>query len=132
MTRRAVVKEHKEHKEGKVKPAAATVPRKDKPAKEITCYNCREDGHSSRNCTKPRMCFFCGGTDHNITTCSQVCCAGCRELGHTLRACPKGAATPSKGEGSKCVECADAAPVLIVEGWWTEKRRRSGSIHLPG
>ncbi len=73
-------------------------------------------GHSSRNCTKERACFNCGGTGDSITDCAKICCSKCGELGHSIRMCKKDVDTPNKGAVPKCVESVDATPVLIVEG----------------
>ncbi|OJD23040.1 hypothetical protein ACJ73_05609 [Blastomyces percursus] len=42
----------------------------------ITCRNCEEVGHSSRDCTKKKDW-------------SKVQCNNCKEMGHTIRRCPK-------------------------------------------
>ena len=50
--------------------------------KPMTCWNCREIGHLSRECTKPRKiyCFRCGA--QGVTTKS---CPKCSSSGNDLR-----------------------------------------------
>ncbi|XP_061995008.1 uncharacterized protein LOC133712914 [Rosa rugosa] len=43
------------------------------PAAPVRCYNCGEQGHISRACTKPRgrVCYNCGQTGHFAKECTQ-------------------------------------------------------------
>ena len=55
-------------------------PRKEKPARsraDTTCQNCLEEGHSSQECTKPkvdvrdRRCFLCNQKGNSASRCSE-------------------------------------------------------------
>ena len=38
-------------------------------SRRITCYECGQDGHTRRNCTRQRSCFQCGSNSHLRRNC---------------------------------------------------------------
>jgi Zinc knuckle len=53
------------------------------------CYECREVGHISRECTRrpPLVCSICGELGHRRAGCPQVICSNCGNIGHLARKC---------------------------------------------
>ncbi|XP_061998945.1 uncharacterized protein LOC133716243 [Rosa rugosa] len=54
-------------------PIQAVPIRRMAPAAPVRCYNCGEQGHISRVCTKPRgrVCYSCGQTEHQARECTR-------------------------------------------------------------
>jgi hypothetical protein len=53
--------------------------------RSMTCYNCNQDGHISRDCPEQRQGGGGGGgSGHSIT------CYNCNKEGHMSRECPEG------------------------------------------
>jgi len=55
----------------------------------ITCRNCREVGHMSRNCPKPQriVCTKCGEEGHKSFCCPNDICFNCSKPGHKSKDC---------------------------------------------
>jgi len=81
-----------------------------------SCFNCGDEGHMSRECTKPktgrggsnggsRACFKCGEEGHMSRECPKGgggggrSCFNCNEEGHMSRECPKPRAERGRGRG---------------------------------
>lgn len=73
--------------------------------KDMTCFACRQKGHSVSNCpsggdNKP-ICYKCGGNDHSVSKCRAKVdpsnpypfaeCFVCKQKGHLSGACPNNA-----------------------------------------
>ena len=80
------------------------------------CFNCGEEGHSSRDCPQPRKernprvmkCFNCGEEGHMSKDCTQprkerrpMKCFNCGKEGHSSRDCPQ----PKKERGPRVMKC---------------------------
>ena len=39
------------------------------PSDSVRCFNCKQSGHRSQDCPKPRQYFHCGSTGHQIARC---------------------------------------------------------------
>lgn len=76
---------------------------------KIVCYNCSEEGHIRRNCTKAVSntihCFVCSKPGHIATKCPEknvmrnknIRCFACNGVGHIARTCPNvGGASQAK------------------------------------
>ena len=55
--------------------------------KKMTCYNCNEEGHMSRDCPS-------GGGDRK-----PMSCYNCNQEGHMSRDCPTGGSGGGRGRG---------------------------------
>lgn len=79
----------------------------------ITCWNCQENGHMSRNCPRRRklQCFGCGKEGHMIRDCqtrtsgSETRCSGCKEVGHHRGECPSISCSGCKRRGHLRFQC---------------------------
>ncbi|ESO93375.1 hypothetical protein LOTGIDRAFT_232781 [Lottia gigantea] len=57
--------------------------------KNVRCKNCREKGHLSRDCPKPKVivCYLCGNRNHVSTACPEPLCYNCSQPGHISSEC---------------------------------------------
>lgn len=56
----------------------------------VICYNCREAGHLSRNCTSAKRfitCYICGIEGHHGDRCTNPVCPKCLIVGHPIKYC---------------------------------------------
>ncbi|XP_069123392.1 zinc finger CCHC domain-containing protein 7-like isoform X2 [Argopecten irradians] len=70
----------------------------------VQCYNCKEMGHLSTVCPKPKkseICHLCGMTGHFFRKCPQGICYNCSGPGHISNDCPK----QRKRRGEFCTRC---------------------------
>lgn len=77
---------------------SATTPARPKPkdASQTARYFQQEaerPATSRSSSDRPRVCFLCGGADHNASRCPGEVCFMCLEAGHTSRDCPSGGAS---------------------------------------
>lgn len=86
----------------------------------VTCWNCQELGHSSRECPK-KKCYGCGKEGHMIRECknnkinSELRCNACKESGHHRGECPS----------ISCSGCGKRGH-LRFQCWGTADTRSSG------
>ncbi|OAG31196.1 hypothetical protein NEDG_01609 [Nematocida displodere] len=68
----------------------------------ITCYQCKNLGHTSRDCPRntANICTLCGDKHHRRNRCPKRVCRRCSMTGHSESFCPKPART------SQCNTCA--------------------------
>ncbi|XP_060081415.1 zinc finger CCHC domain-containing protein 7-like [Ylistrum balloti] len=70
----------------------------------VRCHNCKEMGHISNVCPKPKkaeICHLCGMTGHFFRKCPEGICYNCESPGHISRDCPQ----PCKQRGQICFRC---------------------------
>ncbi|XP_033735952.1 zinc finger CCHC domain-containing protein 7-like [Pecten maximus] len=70
----------------------------------VRCYNCKELGHISNVCPKPKkseICHLCGMTGHFFRKCPKGICYNCEGPGHNSYDCPK----QRKQRGQTCFRC---------------------------
>ena len=94
----------------------------------MTCWNCQEVGHMSRECRKPRIqkCFQCGKEGHQFRECNQrvtnveMRCFACKDVGHNRSECPS----------ISCSGCGKRGH-LRFQCWNQTDRRRYADEHRP-
>ncbi|XP_064646407.1 uncharacterized protein LOC135499399 isoform X2 [Lineus longissimus] len=83
---------------------------------KIQCNNCKERGHLSRDCPKPKklpVCLLCGIQGHMARECPESLCYNCSQTGHSSRDCSKRRSRDSDqcyrcgGWGHVRAECSD-------------------------
>lgn len=68
-------------------PSAAVVVKR--PGFEKICHNCKQPGHTRKECTEPNICGKCGSLEHTSRFCAwqKLHCCYCGKKGHAPQYC---------------------------------------------
>lgn len=56
--------------------------------KDLVCRNCRETGHTLKDCKSTAKCWMCGKAGHAKASCPDRTCQLCLKPGHLAKGCP--------------------------------------------
>ena len=104
--------------------------------REITCWTCKQIGHSSRDCRQrpAQTCFTCGREGHISRLCPEVkqrrkFCWACREEGHVRDECPNICCSNCKRRGHLKFQCRESGAFNPNSGREYSRSRRYEKGH---